>query len=112
MLGIIMTGCNGMLTTVITSVITAIVTGLVTFAIQERKLKAELRTEFMAEHAVNLLLQNKKWKKRSFDEIKKRIGGFKDDELRKLLVRAGAVKFEASDGDEFWGLISRNKGDI
>ena len=101
-----------MLTTVITSVITAIVTGLVTFAVQERKLKAELRTEFMAEQAVNLLLQNEKWKKRSFTEIQKRIGGFEGDELRKLLVRAGAVKFEASDDGELWGLISRNKGEI
>jgi hypothetical protein len=107
-----MTEYTEMLTTVITSVITAIVTGLVTFTVQERKLKAELRTEFMAEQAVNLLLQHKKWKKRSFDEIKKRIGGFDEIELRKLLVRAGAVKFEASDGGEFWGLISRNKGDI
>lgn len=101
-----------MLTTILTSAITAIVTGLITFAIQERRLKAELRTEFMAEQAVNLLLQNEKWKKRSFIEIKKRIGGFEDDELRKILVRAGAVKFEASDSNELWGLISRNKGDI
>ncbi|ARU31427.1 hypothetical protein CAP31_06865 [Sulfuriferula sp. AH1] len=101
-----------MLTTILTSAITAIVTGVITFAIQERKLKAELRTEFMAEQAVNLLLQNEKWEKRSFTEIKKRIGGFEDDELRKILVRAGAVKFEASDNNELWGLISRNKGDI
>ena len=101
-----------MVTTILISAITAIVTGLVTFAIQERKLKAELRTEFRAEQAAKLLLQSEKWKKRSFSEIRKRVGGFKDDELRKILVRAGAVKFEASDGNELWGLISRNKDDI
>jgi len=101
-----------MLTTILISAITALVTGLITFAIQERKLKMELRTEFMAEQAVKSLLECEKWKKRSFDEIKKRLGGFDDDELRKILVRAGAVKFEATDGKELWGLISRNKKDL
>jgi len=28
------------------------------------------------------------------------------------LVRSGAVKFEASDQKELWGLISRNKEDL
>jgi hypothetical protein len=101
-----------MLTTIITSVVTALITGLITFAVQERKLKTELRTEFMAEQAVKSLLENEKWKKRSLDEIKKRLGGFDDNELRKLLVCAGAVRFEASDGKELWGLISRNRDDI
>lgn len=98
-----------MLTTIITAAITAVITGLVTFAIQERKLKTELRTEFMAEEATKALLQNEKWQKRSFEEIEKRLGGFSDDELRKILVRAGAVRFEGSEGEELWGLISRNK---
>ena len=103
---------RNMLTTIITSVVTALITGLITFAVQERKLKTELRTEFMAEQAVKSLLENEKWKKRSLDEIKKRLGGFDDNELRKLLVCAGAVRFEASDGKELWGLISRNRDDI
>ena len=98
-----------LLTTIITAAITAAITGLVTFAIQEGKLKAELRTEFMAEEAAKALLQNDQWQKRSFEEIKKRLGGFADDELRKILVRAGAVRFEGGEGKELWGLISRNK---
>jgi hypothetical protein len=105
-----------MLTTIVTSVITALVTavitGLVTFAIQERKLRTELRTEFMAEQAAKQLLESERWAKRSFDEIKKRLGGFEDNELRKILVRAGAVRFESSDGKELWGLASRNKNDL
>ena len=41
--------------------------------------------------------------------IKKRLGGFGDDELRKLLVRAGAVRaFRNKDGAELWGLASLN----
>ena len=101
-----------MLTTILTAVLTAAVTGLITFSIQERRLRTELRTEFMAEQAAKALLETERWKKRSFAEIKKRLAGFGDDYLRKILVRAGAVRFEASDGGELWGLISRNKDDL
>ncbi len=101
-----------MLDTIIIAAITALITGLITFALQERKLKTELRTEFMAEQAAKSLLENEKWRKRSFDEIKKRLGGFEDNELRKILVRSGAVKFEGSEGKELWGLISRNIQDL
>ena len=101
-----------MFITILTAAFTAVITGLVTFAVQERRLRMEFRTEFMAEQAARSLLENERWKKRSFEEIKKRLGGFEDDELRKILVRAGAVKFEATDGKEFWGLIFRNKDDL
>lgn len=66
----------------------------------------------MAESAVKALLENETWKKRSFDEIKKRLGGFEDDELRKILVRSGAIRFEGADNKELWGLISRNLEDV
>lgn len=99
--------------TIITSILTAVITALVTFAAQERKLRAELRTEFMAEQAARSLLENPRWQKRSFTEIKKRLGGFSEDELKKILVRAGAVRFERKeDGEELWGLISKNQGDL
>lgn len=102
-----------MLTTIITSAITAIFVAMATFLIQERKLKTELRTEFMAEQATKYLLENPKWQKRSFLEIKKRLGGFDEDELRKILVRAGAVRFESKNhSEELWGLISKNQSDL
>ena len=72
---------------VITAIITALITGLITFAIQERKLRFELRTEFMAEQAAKSLLSHDEWKMRSFEEIQKRLGGFDEKELRKILVR-------------------------
>ncbi len=68
-----------------------------------------LRTEFMAEQVARQLLESKDWQKRSFESIKKRLGGFSDDELRRILVRAGAVRFEGNKGDELWGLLSRNE---
>ena len=71
-----------MTATIITSAITALITAVVAFALQERKLRAELRTEFMAEQAAKSLLESDRWTKRSFDEIRKRLGGFEDNELR------------------------------
>jgi hypothetical protein len=77
---------------------------------QEARLRTELRTEFMAEEAIRLLLEHEDWSLRSFDEIKRRIRGFTDDELRRLLVRAGAIAFERTrGGEELWGLRERNR---
>jgi hypothetical protein len=45
---------------------------------------------------------------RTFDTLGRHLGGFRDDELRKLLLRAGAVRFFDKDGKEFWGLLNRN----
>ena len=97
---------------VLGTIVVAAFTGYVTFRIQEHRLKHELRTEFMAEQVVRELLSEEKWTKRSFEAIKKRLGGFEDNELRKILVRAGAVRFEKENGEELWGLISRNKEDL
>ena len=36
--------------------------------------------------------------------IRHHIGGFEANELRQLLVRAGAVRFMAADGTELWAL--------
>lgn len=97
--------------TVIISIIAVSATAIGSMAIQERRLRKELQTEFMAEKLVRKLLSNKEWKTRSFEEIGKKIGGFEEDELRKLLIRAGAVRFYKKDKTkkELWGLLSRNK---
>ncbi len=81
--------------------------------LQRERLRTELRTEFMAEEAVRQLLRHPRWPKRSFGEIKRRLGGFDDDELRRLLVRAGAIRFgEKESDDELWGLRERNEGQL
>jgi hypothetical protein len=68
--------------------------------------------ESMADNAVTQLLESRKWEKRTFTEIRKRIGGFEDDELRKVLVRCGAIRFGDEGEAELWGLISRNKSGL
>ena len=118
---------NAMIETVLTSAIVAVITAIATslwrYHLQERKIEAELkqqeerlrtelRTEFMAEEAIRKLLLHETWEKRSFEEIKRRVGGFEDEELRKLLVRAGAVRFYGKEDIEFWGLIERNEDHV
>ena len=65
------------------------------------------RTEFMAEETARALLSHKGFTDRSFDTLKRHLGGFEDDELRKILVRAGAMRIYREDGTEWWRLVSR-----
>ncbi len=92
----------------IVSLIVAGATSIAGFLIQRDRLRQELRTQFMAEQALLDLLEHPKWKLRSFDAISTRLGGFDDDSLRQLLVRAGAVRFKGKEGEELWGLRHRN----
>jgi hypothetical protein len=89
--------------------IVSIVSVFGTSRLQAERLRTELRTQFMAEEAIRQLLLHDEWRQRSFTAVKRRVGGFSDDELRQLLVRAGALRFEGSDGDELWGLRERNQ---
>jgi hypothetical protein len=83
------------------------------FRLQEERLRTELRTEFMAEEAIHALLNHPRWTQRSFEEIKRRVRGFEDDELRQLLVRSGAVAFGGTNTrQEMWGLRERNEAHL
>jgi hypothetical protein len=66
------------------------------------------KTEFMAEITARYFLNHPKYTDRSFDHLKKRLGGFTDDELRKILVRSGATRHIRSDNSEWWRLLSRD----
>ncbi|MEJ6024340.1 hypothetical protein [Ramlibacter sp. PS4R-6] len=65
------------------------------------------RTEFMAEETARALLSHKGFTDRSFETLQRHLGGFEDDELRKILVRAGAMRIYRDDGSEWWRLVSR-----
>jgi hypothetical protein len=43
---------------------------------------------------------------RSFAMLRHHIGGYQDDELRKLLVRAGAIRVISEDDRELWILVT------
>ena len=113
----------------ITSLVTGIGAGVVSYVIQERRLSHEIKleklkitgsfksqieqikTEYMAEQTAKKYLEHPDHTKRSFSLLKARLGGFEDNELRKILVRAGAVKFVTTkEGKriEWWGLLDKN----
>lgn len=93
----------------------AAIGGLISFLLQRQKfqhdiemLKEQYKTEFMAESTVRHFLNHKGYTDRSFETLKVHLGGFEDNELRKILVRAGAVRnFRKEDGSEWWRLLSR-----
>jgi hypothetical protein len=78
----------------------------------EEKLRREYQLEFAAERVARALLEDARWEQRTFGTIKRHLGGFADDELRKLLVRAGAIRFSSKSGDEIWGLLDRNRAKL
>jgi len=97
---------NVMWPTIITSAVTALLTATGTFLLARQRFLQDFRLQFKAESVIRKLLLNEAWALRSFDVIKLHIGGFDDDELRRLLVRSGAVRFTAK-GTEMWGLYER-----
>ena len=70
-------------------------------------LREQYKTDFMAEETARHFLSHKSYTDRSFDTLHKHLGGFTDDELRKILVRAGAIRNYREDGSEWWRLLSR-----
>lgn len=88
--------------------------GLITFFTQRQQLKHNLqilkqtyKTDFMAEETAKHFLSHKSHIERSFDVLQKHLGGFEDNELRKILVRSGAIREFREDGSEWWKLLSR-----
>jgi hypothetical protein len=75
------------------------------------RLRTEFATEQSAETALRHLLELDRLPYRSFPMIRHHVGGFESNELRRLLVRAGAVRFMAADGTELWALRERVKED-
>jgi len=91
-----------------------IIGGLITWLVQRDRASTDLKialesikTEHMAEKTAQHYLSHKGYLDRSFELLKKRLGGFEDDELKKILVRAGAVRYIRKDGTEWWRLLSR-----
>ena len=93
---------------------TSIIAGLVAYLaatrnakIELEKVKLEFRTEFRAEETARHFLRHEGYTDRSFETLRTHLGGFEDDELRKILVRAGAIRTIRKDGTEWWRLLDR-----
>ena len=95
-----------MLTTIITALVTSLLGTAGALLIARQRMRREFQLQFSAEAVIRKLLLHKQWALRSFGQIKHHLGGFSDDELRRLLVQAGALRFDAG-GKEMWGLLER-----
>ena len=97
------------------SLIGSLVGVLAAFHMQRSRIAADIsialesvKTEHMAEKTALHYLNHKGYTDRSFDMLSRRLGGFEDNELRKILVRSGAVRYTRPDGSEWWRLLSRH----
>lgn len=81
---------------------------VVTNILTIRKARHDLNLEFGSEGVAKAILMDRNCRYRTFRAIKYHLCGFTDDELRKILVRAGGIRFTAGE-QEVWGLFSRNR---
>lgn len=102
-------GVPGFIVTALVSVLCAGITAAATVWLSERKLQREHRLDFAAEGVAHALLMDRRWRLRSFTVIQHHLGGFTEDGLRQILVRAGAIRFKSKTGKELWGLLERNR---
>lgn len=89
----------------------AVVAGVVSLAINFGKWWLDHREKLngaKAAHNLQAMLKADGWTKRSFKAIKERMGGYSDDELRRLLTSVGAVRFRRRNGEELSGLMEDN----
>lgn len=97
-----------MLQTILTALVTSLLATSGALILAWQRMKREYRLEFRSETIIRKLLSHEQWALRSFDVIRHHIGGFDDNALRQLLVKAGALRFEAK-GEEMWGLFERTQ---
>lgn len=92
---------------ILTAIPVALVTTILTINFQKEKLKREFLTEYKSEDLARKLLNHPNFRLRTFATIQHHIGGFEDNELRQILVRAGAVRFKDTENTEIWGLVEK-----
>ena len=94
------------------AVIPTVITGIISYLIFHQQI-ISFKRETMAERAAKHFLKNKKYTDRTFETLKKYLGGWDNDpdELRRILVRAGAIRTfrKEQDGNktEWWTLLNR-----
>jgi hypothetical protein len=105
---------NTALWSTLSTLLGALVGGCISLLLTRQQLRNQLqvlreqhKVEYMAEETARHFLSHKSFTDRSFETLRNHLGGFEDDELRKILVRAGAIRIYRDDGSEWWRLLSR-----
>ena len=101
--------------TAIFTLIGTIIGGLISYFLQKQRFDQEIKikqeeykTEFIAENTIKHYLSDEDYTARTFSKIEKHLGGFEPNELRKLLVRSGAIRIYDEYGEEFWKLLIKD----
>ena len=88
----------------------SLITSLAVYAFNARKLTYEYKVEMAIDHIMkNCIKENKRNRSVSFSDIKMRIRGFEDDQLRRHLISAGYVSADLVSGEELWWHVSHQK---
>jgi 5-bromo-4-chloroindolyl phosphate hydrolysis protein len=89
------------------AIVPVIISTVVTYLLNIHEIK-KYKSDSMAERSAKYFLKHKGYTDRRFETIKKYLGGWdeEENELRKILVRAGAVRVFRDD-EEWWYLLSR-----
>ena len=92
------------------AVIPAVIAGLIAY-FGNRVDILKYKADSMAERSAKHFLEHSSFTDRSFNTLKKYLGGWDndEDELRRILVRAGAVRVfrKEKNNEEWWYLLSR-----
>lgn len=93
--------------TLFIALIPSVITGILSYLAFHHQLMSYKR-ETMAETTAKHFLKHKGYQHRSFKTLKKHLGGWDkdEDELRRILVRAGAIRTFRGE-EEWWILLSR-----
>jgi hypothetical protein len=91
---------------IIAAVVSLCASLIIALAVIRRAVKSQ--PEFAPEGVAHAMLADRKCRYRTFRVLKYHLSGFTDDELRKILVRAGGIRLTAG-GQEVWGLLARNR---
>jgi len=101
---------------VVAAIISAAVSWLttrITIKADAARLQREFQMDIATEAALKAMLTAAGFEKRSFEKLKHHLPGYEtDNELRRALIRSGAVAFKRADGTELWGLLERNRGEV
>ena len=93
--------------TLLIAAIPSLIAAVISYLLLHQQLISYKR-ETMAERAAIHFLKHKGYTDRTFETLKKHLGGWDndEDELRRILVRAGAIRTYRDD-KEWWTLLNR-----
>jgi hypothetical protein len=88
--------------------------GVINFLLQCGQHKQEIKMYKLqnqssenAKSIIESMLNHRSFIDRSFESLKRPIGGFSDDEIRRLLLEVNAKRVFRDDGSEWWYLLER-----